>query len=753
MDDLLVNTVPPDSDLKRIGTQTGDVADAAAALSPEEIARQNWRRYRYVKSRGHQNYLAEARRNENYYLGGGLQWPAEIKQYMEEVEGRPASECNEIMGAVNSAVGYQIANRMDVQFIPSSSDALDTTAKVLSMVTKQIFESAHYKWHETQLFTDGLVQQRGYLDIRIDMNDNLQGELVFDTLDPMDVIPDPDAKSYDPKDWLDVTVTRWLTKNEAMERYGHDIKAKLDALSLPREGDFGDGDADDGIWRSRFGDPRTTSAEFSPDLSDDSDMRYRFIDRQHHRYDFAWVAVYPTGEIRSIENITEDELSALRAQPGVQLTKRRIKRVRWTVSAGQDVLILDVWSPWKTFSIVPYFPYFRRGRTRGLVDNAISPQDTLNKGISQSIAITNGVSNSGMMVEQNSLTNMSTADLEAKGAQNGLILEYKEGATKPEKIEPNQVPAGIVQIIQLASQNIKATTGINEALTGQGQQQDMSGVAIQSRQFMAQQQLALPLDNLSRSRYMVAEKSLEFIQKFMIDERVIRSAPKDPSQSAMSITVNKVQPDGSILHDLTVGTYDVVVTDQPMQITFDNSQFEQIKAFREIFGFNVPPSVALRYSNLPDKAEIGPLLDQANGGQSDPVKDAEAKLKDSQAGLADANAALTKAKTVQTLATAIYSGTQAAAQAAAIPHLAPVADEILAAAGFESASGGQPIPADAGPPSGLAEPPLSPGQVPGKTTMPGDPPASLARLPHNTDPLTPAHPDRGVDAGIEGGHP
>jgi len=726
----IVNAAPPESDLNKLGSQTQREGDT----TPVAIARENWRRYEYIKSRGHVEYMAQARRNEDFYLGGGLQWDPTVKQFMEEVEGRPASECNEIMGSVNAAIGYQIANRMDVNFVPASDDANPLTAKVLSIVVKNALDNARHKWHETQQFGDGLIAQRGYLDIRTRTDENIKAELVFSTIDPMDGIPDPDAKSYDPADWLDFTITRWLTANEVGSIYGPDAQAKLEAQARPKEGDFGDGTYDDGIWRNRFGDPRTTANEFTADLTDGSDVRYRIIDRQHHKYEWATVAVYPTGDTADISNASADELAALK-RAGVLTTKRRIKRVRWTVSAMQDVLLFDDWSPWKTFTVVPFFPFFRRGRTRGMIDNAISPQETLNKAISQAIAITNTVANSGWQVEENSLTNMNTSDLESIGGSTGLIQEYAKGSTPPKKIEPNQVPTGITNLITVARENIKAVTGINESMLGIGNQ-DMSGVAIQSRQFAAQQQLALPLDNLSRTRHMVAEKVLEFVQKYMPDERVIRIAGGDLSEER-SITVNQVQPDGSILHDLTLGKYDVVVSDQPMQITFDNSQFEQIKSLHETFGYIIPPKVALRYSNLPDKAEVGPLLEQANQPAPDPEAEASAALKNAQATAAAANAALTKAKTVQTLVTAEYGATQGAAQLAAIPHLAPVADAILEGAGFTPSN---PIPDTGGQGIHAPVPGQLPIQVPNKTTM-----------PQNTHPEFPAHPDVGVDRGIEGG--
>jgi hypothetical protein len=74
--------------------------------------------------------------------------------------------------------------------------------------------------------------------------------------------------------------------------------------------------------------------------------------------------------------------------------------------------LFDEISPYEHFTIVPYFAYFRRGKTRGMVDNAIGPQEALNKGVSQFVHIINTSANSGWTVEQNSLTNMDGEELE-----------------------------------------------------------------------------------------------------------------------------------------------------------------------------------------------------------------------------------------------------------------------------------------------------------------------------------------------------
>lgn len=708
---------------------SGASTAAVNETDPASIARTNQRRYEYVRGRGHVDYCRTVRRNEDFYLGGGLQWDQEVRDELE-AQGRPASEINEILGAVNGAIGYQIANRMDIQFVARGNGADEQTSKALNLITKQILDQIKFRWHETTVWGDGLIQQRGYFDLRIRANEQMQGEVVVDDLDPMDVIPDPDAKSYDPDDWLDVIVTRWLTGDEIAQRYGDEALAKLQSMGKPTEGDFGDG-ADDGVERSRFGDSRTTADAFDAAMNDGQLTRYRVVDRQHHIHAVAQVAIYPTGEVKPVEGLQPEELAAVQAEAGVQMTQRRIKRVRWTVSAW-DVLLFDDWSPFEHFTIIPFFAYFRRGRTRGMVDNAVSPQETLNKATSQAISITNSVANSGWMVEEDSLSDMEKDDLEEKGASTGLVVEYKKGSTPPAKIKPNEVPTGIVTLIQAAQANIKSVTGWNESMKGDGPA-DMSGVAIQSRQFAAQQALAMPLDNLSRTRNMFATRLVELIQAYYSDERKFRITEMSAfgEQKTTNVVINQAMPDGTFLNDLTIGDYDVVISEQPLAITFDNSQFEQVMAMRKA-GVNIPDIIVIRYSNLADKPEVIQAM-KANGPQPDPLTTAKVQTEGARAAqltssakLADANAELLRTEAVNTSVTGMYSATRAAAEVAAMPPIAPLADELLRSAGF--------VDKDA--------PPIVPSPGPAETIA--APPAS-----ESTNPLTPPHPDVGVNAGIE----
>ena len=54
-----------------------------------------------------------------------------------------------------------------------------------------------------------------------------------------------------------------------------------------------------------------------------------------------------------------------------------------------NVVLHDDWSPYKHFTVVPYFPVFVHGHTLGMVENLLDPQEILNKVSSQELHIVN----------------------------------------------------------------------------------------------------------------------------------------------------------------------------------------------------------------------------------------------------------------------------------------------------------------------------------------------------------------------------
>jgi len=154
----------------------------------------------------------------------------------------------------------------------------------------------------------------------------------------------------------------------------------------------------------------------------------------------------------------------------------------------------------------------------------------------------------------------------------------------------------------------------------------VSGTAIQSRVQQAAVQLAAPIDNLFRTRNMVAEKILDLIQSFYTEERtlVITGQDAQGQEEQEEVVINKEGPEG-LINDVSVGKYDVVIADVPTQITFQNAQFSQAIEMRK-FGVEIPDDEMVRMSTLSRKNEIARKIEQTPSEEQQRLQAEEQRL-------------------------------------------------------------------------------------------------------------------------------
>ncbi len=581
----------------------------AAKKEPSQIANDNWKRYVRLRDNGHSEYVTLAKKYDRFYCGD--QWDAADKKKLED-EGRPTLTINTILSTINTVLGEQTAKRAEMNFKPKSNGN-EETATALTKVVMHIGDTNHLDWTESQVFSDGLIQDRGYFDVRMDFDDSIQGEVAIESLDPLDVLIDADAKEYDPKTWSEVITTRWLSLDQVEHTYGQKVADQLQSLAAG--GDLYGGDSV-AVEDNRFGD--TAGFDLSDDGSSDRTIKsVRVIERQHKRMCMSeWFVDPETGDMRPVPETWDDaKKQQFGQQVGLFIQKRLAPRVRWTVNADQ-ILLHDEWSPYKTFTVVPYFAYFRRGKPFGMVKNLISPQEQVNKISSQELHIVNTTANSGWISEEGALTNMSDDDLAERGAETGLVLIHARGTQAPQKIQPNQIPTGIDRITQKASHNIKEISGVSDAMLGY-ESAEVSGVALKSKQQRGQIQIQVPLDNLARTRHLLAEKVLELVQQFYVEERLIQitnPAMPDPADPAAQeqMAVNQVTPEGTIINDLTLGEYSVVISNQPARDNFEESQFSEALQLREA-GVMIPDYRVIEYSHLAQKRDIADEVKELAG--------------------------------------------------------------------------------------------------------------------------------------------
>ncbi len=563
------------------------------------LAEKVFYRYSYLRDNGHQQYTEKANTCEAFFRGD--QWSAADVQALRESR-RPALTINKIISTIGNVMGEQIYNRSEISFRPKSG-ADPQTADILTKVFKQISDNNQLDWRRSDMFTDGIITSRGYLDVRMDFSESIKGEVRIESINPKNVIVDNDAEEHDPDKWGEVFTTKWVTADDVAVLYS---KSDAELLRNREQSYFPYGFDSIDYVRDRFGLPFDTSIGSGQSYDMSPVIRsVRVLDRQHRVLDRQKYFIDPkTGSERPVpEGWDRNRIAMVCSQFGYEVISKLNRRIRWTV-ISDNVVLHDDWSPYKHFTIVPYFPYFRHGHTIGLVENLVGPQELLNKVSSQELHAVNSSANGGYKIKTGALATMSVEELEQRGAETGLVIEMTGALDEIEKLLPNATPQGLDRISYKAEEHIKTISGVSDSQQGMDRE-DVAAKAIQTKKQAASTNMAKPLDSLVRTDFMIARNVLDLIQTFYTEEQILTITHNRAGGGTEDITINKTDPEtGEVLNDLTLGEYDVTISSVPQRETLEDSQFDQAVSMKKDLGMDIPDEFIINASRLLNKNDL-----------------------------------------------------------------------------------------------------------------------------------------------------
>jgi len=518
--------------------------------------------------------------------------------------------------------GFYRANRYEIRYLPGADGTgADEVADLLTALSKHIDADNGTRWLDGAVWDDGIVTGRGYLDIRLDFSKNVLGEVRERVLDPFAVYPDPEGDSYDPESWNHVHVARWASLDDIALLYGTGAASEVEGL---QDGQMAvvnmeaSGIVQDEVSPPRFfaswdpfeqqlGATEIGAAEAPvSDLVNRHRKLVRLIETQHRKLRKVRRFIDTgTGQIRVIP----DHWATERIQAGLDWAASHgerliadeawIKSVRFTVTAA-NLVLHDEWSLYRSFTVVPFFPDFRRGHTDGMVSDLVDPQREINKRRSAMLQVLMTAPNSGWMVEEDSLTEESKTALETHGGAPGLILEYKQGAAAPQRIEVAGVPQGYMAAENLATGDLHEIAGINEAALGQ-LDKVVSGRAVEARQRSAYVGAEQYFDAFSRFQELKGRRRLELVQDFYTEARLFR-VPNDAGED-QQLVINWQNAAGEIVNDISSGSYHCTVDSAPISPTFLQGAFEEAMELKGM-GVPIPNDALIELSSIPLKRRI-----------------------------------------------------------------------------------------------------------------------------------------------------
>ena len=574
----------------------------------------------------------------------GKQWSAaELAKIGRE--GRAALVINKIQPLVRMVLGFHLSNLTDVRFMPGhDGSGTGDIAQALTHVEKSLAQINDLPFIDAEVYLDGLLTGRGYWDDRLDFRKNDLGMVATRAEDPFSVYPDADAQSYDLNTGNYLFTSRWTSIDEIEYYFGPQASTMLSPwvgngsfVNVPAN--LYDYYEELTPWRRFGGEEDTLDAFWNGyfdnfwDWVDTARKNIRMIDCQHYVRVKRWFFVdLETGDAKPVpdhfspEKVRRIMFWAQDQGAPLVIKPMRTRRLRQTTMVG-DVIVYDRWSPYDTMTITPYFPYFRRGKTRGMVEDLMDPQDEVNKRRSARINIIGRSSNGGWIFEKNVLSNRERNNLKHNGSAPGLILEWdSQGGTYPEpkQIIPGVAPIAMTQLEQEAEDDLKEISGISEAALGQIDAANASGRAVEARQRQSVVGLEGFRHNWSRSKKMQGRKHLNLVQNHYTEERVVRVMGENKS-NPQEVIINQRTATG-IINNLSVGIYDVSIDESPLNASFLEGQFNEMLRLKEL-GFPVPDEWMIDASTMPRKDELKALMEQIRQQQVEglPVPETEGR--------------------------------------------------------------------------------------------------------------------------------
>ena len=343
-------------------------------------------------SAAHEKWALRARENTEFLEG--KQWTDEQLAKLA-AEGRPALTFNKIAPLWRLVVGYHANNATDIRFLPGhDGSGTEQVADVLTRLIKQITESNDLDDVDREVFADGLTTGRGWWRQTLSFDQNDFGEIVVRSGDPFSVYVDPEADTYDlTKSANYIQTTRWASYEEIRWTFGKDVADMVrpftagqvwngfpslfstPAGEVSAERTFAEdedsylGSVSDfrTLFHEHFIDPARKNIRILETEYTITEMRAHFIDLEtgdHQVIPDHWDRT----KVEKVMAYARDQGNPL------AVARRPHQRVRWVVMVG-DLIVHDDWSPYETFSYIGYFPYFRRGKTRGMIDDLLDPRD------------------------------------------------------------------------------------------------------------------------------------------------------------------------------------------------------------------------------------------------------------------------------------------------------------------------------------------------------------------------------------------
>ena len=478
-----------------------------------------------------QSYWRREARQDFAFLAGD-QWTTEEKSALEELR-RVAVVFNRIEPTIESIAGHEVNNRQAVKYVPRQPQQDASVNDLLTSAANWVRDQCDAEDEESDSFTDMLACGVGVTETTLDYENNPDGEVIINRLDPITVRWDPAARKRNLVD------AAWVQ---------HDRKMRLSDIrsEWPEKADELTAAAVDTLEVESEDEPHNaTDAPYykNDQRADEVDRQYRTV-ICHQWYDTVpfWRVLDPiTGEMLEVDQQQFDVLQQAAQKgftpPPTQSVKLK-RRVYRTAYVCDNVLLDEMESlSQKGFSL--NFMTGRRDRNRatwyGVVRPMRDPQRFANKYLTQLEALFRSNAKGGLLIEEDAVDNFR--ELEERWAQQDSVIKLNPGALMQGKIQPkpiSPVPPGPERLLEFSILSIRDVTGVNLEALGLADREQAASLELQRRE-SALTILAPLFNSLRRYRKVQGRLLADLIVRYISDGRLIRITQGDGTEQSVPL--------------------------------------------------------------------------------------------------------------------------------------------------------------------------------------------------------------------------
>jgi len=539
------------------------------------------------------------RARENLRMVVGNQWASEDLSVLDS-QGRPHLTINRILPIVMALSGTQRQNREDLVVFARRGGGEDEAA-VLTELAKHAADVSRADWQLSFMFTDGLVTGKGWVALDIDyQNDPLNGDLLIEKVSPFEILEDRETADYDLDRRCRFIIRTYLRDREELELLYPKRKRDLEVEQFrsyvpeneadPLRGDEGD------TYRLTEG-----RIEDEPRLK-----RRKMLVRETWWKDWRRVTFLVDAATLEVRRVQPDKMELakalrLRDPQRWRIVERVAPVLMQTVTTG-DVVLEHVEDPFHgcmRYPFTRFTPYLFDDNLFGVVDNLIDPQIETNKRRSQTLHLINTSANSGFIGDRDALTAAEWDDLADFGSAPGQVIRVKPGS-RLERLQPIPIHQGLLELEQIAGDDMKQISGVNADLLGLDKTRAESGRAMMLRHRQGLVVNEPIFDNLRYSMVNFYTTLVDLIRQGSANER---SFLYSDEEIAAIISERHLDVDLAKLRSFAFGRYGVKITQSDSHPLVKMMKFEALAELARA-GVPINPRFLIEASGVPNSEEI-----------------------------------------------------------------------------------------------------------------------------------------------------